>query len=105
MQQGLHFNVGHPDSHILELVVFPSISGPFDHSESSIVLKWASVDDDPPIVIQTYKFIILNVQQDEFWPQMSLLSSLDDFRDVDTSYEELQVFHHWWEISSLSPKI
>ena len=93
-QQQLHLNVRHPDDHVLELVVFPSIGRPFDHSESSIVLRWVSVDGRSPAGTITYKFIILNVQQDEFWPEMCLLRGPDDLGDVDASDKELQMFHH-----------
>lgn len=42
----------------------------------------------------TYKFVILDVQEDKFWPEVGALSSLDDLRDVDTGDEELQVLHN-----------
>jgi hypothetical protein len=58
----LHLNICHPDDHILELVVFPSIDRPFDHSESRIVLKRVLADDHPPSITLTYKLIILDVQ-------------------------------------------
>jgi len=90
----LHLNIRHPDNHILELVVFPSIDRSFDHSEGGIVLEYASADGHPPSVTPTHKLIIFDEQQDEFWPEMSLLCRPDDLGDVDTSDEELQVLHH-----------
>ncbi len=47
----------------------------------------------------TYKFVILDVQEDEFRPEVGTFSSLDDLRDVDTGDEELQVLHDWSRIS------
>ena len=44
---------------------------------------------------KAYKFIIFDVQQDEFRPKMSLLCGLYDLGDVDTGNEEFQVLHHW----------
>jgi len=99
----LHLNICHPDNHFLELVVFPGIGRPFDHGKSSIVLTWMSVDDHPLTSALTYKLIILDVQQDEFWPEMSLFGGPDDLGDVDTSNEELQVLHHYCQISPSFP--
>ena len=74
--------------------MLPCIDRSFDHSEGGIVLKCASTDGHPPSVTPTHKLIILDEQQDEFWPEMGLLCSPDDLGDVDTSDEELQVLHH-----------
>jgi len=74
--------------------VFPSIGRSFDHREGSVVLEWTSADVRSPGITQTYRFIILDVQQNEFWPEVSLLGSPDDFGDVDASDEELQMLHH-----------
>lgn len=92
-RQHLHLDICHTDDHVLELVVFPGIGRPFDHSEGSVVLKRISVDDSSS-TSPTYKLIILDVQQDELWPEMGLFGSPDDLGDIDTSDEELQVLHH-----------
>jgi hypothetical protein len=44
--------------------------------------------------IKTHEFIILDVQEDEFWPEMSLLDSLDNLGDVDAGNEEFEVFQN-----------
>ena len=89
-----HLNICHSDSHVLELVVFPSIGGPFNHSKSSVILESVSADSRPLPCLSTHKFIILDVQQNELWPEMSLLRSPDDLGDVDASNEKFQVLHH-----------
>lgn len=53
----------------------------------------------------THKFIVLDVQQDKFGPEVSFLSSPDNLGDINPSDEELQVFHHWRRISSTNWKV
>ena len=43
--------------------------------------------------INTHKFVILNVQEDEFGPEVCALCGLDDLGDVDAGDEKLQVLH------------
>lgn len=35
----LHFNIGHPDNNVLELIVLPGISRALDHSQCGIILE------------------------------------------------------------------
>ena len=37
----------------------------------------------------TYEFVVLDVQEDKFWPEMSTLRCLDHLRDVDARDKEL----------------
>ncbi len=46
-------------------------------------------------VRSTYKFVVLDVQEDEFRPEVGTFGSLDDLGDVDTGDEELQMLHDW----------
>ena len=48
----------------------------------------------PILGCETHKFIIFDVQEDQLWPQMSFLDSLEDLGDVDAGNEELEVFHN-----------
>ena len=43
----------------------------------------------------THKLIVLDVQEHQLRPQVALLGSTNDFRDVDASHEELQVLHDY----------
>jgi hypothetical protein len=45
-------------------------------------------------MVDTYEFIILDIQEDELGPKVSLLRGLDDFGNVDTRYEQLEVLHN-----------
>lgn len=43
----------------------------------------------------THKLIILDVEEDELWPEVRTLCSLDDLGNVDPRHEQLEVFHNY----------
>ena len=92
--QVLHLDVCDPYDDVLELVVLPRVGRTFNHGKSSVVLWIISV----PVVrvifnVTTHKFVIFDVQEDEFGPEVCALCSLDDLGDVDAGDEKLQVLH------------
>lgn len=43
----------------------------------------------------TDEFIVLDVQENKLWPEMSLLSSFDDLGNVDAGDEEFKMVHDY----------
>ena len=41
----------------------------------------------------THEFVVFDVEEDEFRPEMCFLSGFDDFGDVDARDEKLEMFH------------
>jgi hypothetical protein len=76
-QVDLHFNVRHADNDIFELVMFPGVCRLLDHSHRSVVLNTSSASDWACIPA-TYVFVIFDVQEDQFWPQVCRQRCLDD---------------------------
>ena len=48
-------------------------------------------------ILETHEFVVLDVQENEFGPKVSTLSSLNNLGDVDTGNEQLEVFHDYIE--------
>lgn len=73
----IHLDVGNPDNNFFELIMLPCIGRALDHGQSGIVLIRILEELEKPRA-GTYKFIVLDVQQDEFGPKVGFLSSFDD---------------------------
>jgi hypothetical protein len=43
----------------------------------------------------THIFVVLDIQVDEFWPKVCLLSCLENLGDVDTRNKELEMLHDY----------
>ena len=93
----IHLDVGNLDDDFLELVVLPSVSRPLDHGKGGIVLLrlFNQCPNAYRVETGTYKFFILDVQEDKFGPKVCTLGGLDDLGDVDAGDEKLKMLHDY----------
>ena len=64
------------DNDILEGLVLPGVGCALHHSKSTVV-----------------ELVVVDVQEDELWPQMSFLCCLDHLGDINSRPEETEVLH------------
>lgn len=68
--------IGHLDDRLFEGVVLPGICCALHHGQTSIV-----------------KFIVVGIEEDEFWPEVCFLNSSNQTRNMNSSPEDAQVLH------------